>query len=355
MQKRVKYGLIIAWATLFTGISVQESAGQSLNRPGKTEINILVEDGIQLSSVVIQDVRGRFKSGGDFYPFLLERADGLQTLRWIRKQPWSNGVVSGWGASYVGYTRWAISDSLNFLVPFLTGANLYDFAYPDGVLSLQSTFVWSIMNAHGTQPSVPREKIVAGMQILPLSIADDSTLSDIQFLTDWFTHEYEDEFWQKMNYRGMTKAPLLSVAGWYDIFLKTQIEDFQVLIDKGSSESRMIIGPWCHGSQGYKNEYGGTNYVYDPSDPYPSLGGTALSDSVGPALQNRNLNRKDQLNPDHKLKVVVTSSWFPRFNRNLNGCDPICDAYLPTKATQKVYFGASTPSCINLPVFQNQK
>ena len=147
MHKRVKYGVIIAWATLFTGITIQESAGQSLNRPGKTEINILMEDGILLSSsiflpggrdkyptvlvrtpydkgkeewigkafnmkgiaVVIQDVRGRFKSGGDFYPFLLERADGLQTLRWIREQPWSNGVVSGWGASYVGYTQWAIS------------------------------------------------------------------------------------------------------------------------------------------------------------------------------------------------------------------------------------------------------
>ena len=41
----------------------------------------------------------------------------LQTLRWIREQPWSDGTVAGWGGSYVGYTQWAISDSLNFLTP----------------------------------------------------------------------------------------------------------------------------------------------------------------------------------------------------------------------------------------------
>jgi predicted acyl esterase len=37
-------------------------------------------------AVVSQDCRGKFKSGGEFYPFLHERDDGLITLKWIRKQ-----------------------------------------------------------------------------------------------------------------------------------------------------------------------------------------------------------------------------------------------------------------------------
>lgn len=61
-------------------------------------------------AVVIQDVRGKFKSGGEFYPFINERDDGLQTLKWLRSQPWSNGIVAGWGAA-----TW---DTLNG--PFLT-------------------------------------------------------------------------------------------------------------------------------------------------------------------------------------------------------------------------------------------
>lgn len=525
----------------------QESGKRATSQSGYHEVNIPMADGVMLSTdvyipktkkpcpvilvrtpynkvaekwlgkafgffkiaVVVQDVRGKFKSGGIYYPFKNERADGLKTLQWIRHQPWSNGVVSGWGASYVGFTQWSISDSLDFLVPLLTGANLYDFVYPDGIFSLQSAFNWGFVNASQNQYTIPAEKLMKGMRILPLSSADDSTICEIPFLTDWMTHETEDDYWRQMSFRGITKAPLLSVAGWYDIFLKAQLRDFQALEKDGNTKNRMVIGPWCHGSQGIKNEYGGTKktsdpkkllvytlktlkgkkaklssplkdarynlfimerneyfgsetwppretnktayyigpdnylrkeipdrngvltYRYDPANPYPSHGGTALGDNVGPAVQNENLDRKDQLsfetgifekpfillgdisatlwlssdivctgfvvcledvfpdgkiiniqegaasvkfegtnpekkevsvwatgyqlNPGHKLKVVLTSSWFPRFNRNLNGCEPIYSAVKMSSASQKVFYGALTPSSINLPVFEFPK
>ncbi len=180
-------------------------------------------------AVVIQDVRGRYSSGGDFYPFIHERSDGLKTLRWIREQPWSDGTVAGWGASYVGYTQWAISDSLNYLTLLLTGANLYDFTYPDGLFSLQSAFIWGLQNAASVSKTIPPEKLGAAAMILPLSAADDSTVEDIPFITDWISHETYDDYWQKMDFRGKTSAQLISMAGWYDIFLKAQLEDFEAL------------------------------------------------------------------------------------------------------------------------------
>ncbi|MCX6224940.1 MAG: CocE/NonD family hydrolase [Bacteroidia bacterium] len=324
-------------------------------------------------AVVIQDVRGKFKSGGEYYPFVNERADGLQTLRWIREQPWSNGIVAGWGASYVGYTQWAIADSLNFLSPLLTGARLYDFVYPDGLFSLQTAFTWGFLNASKDQNKITPEKLAAGIMVLPISVADDSTIRDIPFVNDWIAHETFDSYWQQMNFRGLAKAPVISAAGWYDIFLKTQIEDFQALEALGHNDNRLIIGPWCHGSQGEENKYGGVkksgnpskvflytknflkgkrnrltspfkdtkynlfimerneyvgsdvwppretritpyyigpgNYLssvklresgilqftYNPADPYPSHGGTALGNGVGPARQNENTGRKDQV------------------------------------------------------------
>jgi len=51
--------------------------------------------GLYKINIVIQDVRGRYKSEGTFYPFLNERADGLKTIDWIKKQPWSNGKIGG--------------------------------------------------------------------------------------------------------------------------------------------------------------------------------------------------------------------------------------------------------------------
>ncbi|GEM_PF-3701052 len=58
-----------------------------------------------------------------------------------------------------------------------------------------------------------------------------------------------------------------------------------------------------------------------------------------------------QLNPGHKLRVVITSSWFPRFNRNLNICDPAAVATTMAEAKQTVMYGPDTPSSVNLPVY----
>lgn len=456
-------------------------------------------------AVVIQDVRGKFKSGGEYYPFVNERADGLKTLKWIREQSWSDGTVAGYGASYLGFTQWAVSDSLDFMTTLLTGARMYDFVYPDELFSWQSAVNWGFVNASQGSTTIPPDKLAAGAMILPISAADDSTFKDIPFINDWIAHETYDSYWQKLDFRGKTKAPVLSLAGWYDIFLKAQIEDFQALQINGNQDDRLIIGPWCHGSQGEENLYGGpgktgkpqkiflyvknhlkgrtgkltsplTNkrfnlfimerneyvgsdvwppretritpyyigpgnyigtekykesgalqYEYDPANPYPSRGGTALGNGVGPARQNENTGRKDQLvfelnpqveplillgpvsatlwlssdapctdfmvglqdvfpdgkiiniqeggarvqpdvskpgkteisvwatgyqlNPGHKLRVFIASSWFPRFNRSLNTCEPGFTAKEMVTARQKVWFGADTPSSINLPVY----
>ena len=42
-------------------------------------------------NVVIQGTRGRYKSGGEFYPLLHERRDGVETLAWLSHQPWFDG------------------------------------------------------------------------------------------------------------------------------------------------------------------------------------------------------------------------------------------------------------------------
>ena len=44
-------------------------------------------------AVVVQDVRGRYDSGGVFEPINQEIQDGDDTLNWIARQPWSDGKV----------------------------------------------------------------------------------------------------------------------------------------------------------------------------------------------------------------------------------------------------------------------
>ena len=56
-------------------------------------------------NVVIQDVRGRGDSEGDFYPFRHEGRDGAETIAWLRTRPESNGRVGMYGFSYQGMTQ----------------------------------------------------------------------------------------------------------------------------------------------------------------------------------------------------------------------------------------------------------
>jgi putative CocE/NonD family hydrolase len=56
-----------------------------------------------------------------------------------------------------------------------------------------------------------------------------------------------------------------------------------------------------------------------------------------------------QINQGHKLRAVITSSWFPRFNRNLNSGEPIFSARTLAIANQEIYFGKN-PSSITLPM-----
>ena len=53
--------------------------------------------------VVMQDVRGRFESSGEFYPFfaydqVLDAEDGFDTVEWVASQSWCDGKVSTFGA-----------------------------------------------------------------------------------------------------------------------------------------------------------------------------------------------------------------------------------------------------------------
>lgn len=87
-------------------------------------------------AVVVQDVRGKFRSEGDTLAFFHEAADGYDTIEWVIAQPWSNGAVGMFGDSYYGFTQWAAVSSghpaLRAIVPRVTSADLAGTWRPSG-------------------------------------------------------------------------------------------------------------------------------------------------------------------------------------------------------------------------------
>ena len=59
--------------------------------------------------VVVQSCRGTFGSGGEFYAVRSEAADGRSTIEWLAAQDWFDGRLGTLGASYLGYTQWAVA------------------------------------------------------------------------------------------------------------------------------------------------------------------------------------------------------------------------------------------------------
>jgi putative CocE/NonD family hydrolase len=208
-------------------------------------------------NVVIQGTRGRFNSGGEFYPLIHERQDGIETLQWLAKQAWFDGRLGMWGGSAFGHTQWAISDQ-DFPGPTalaiqIASTDFHGAFYPGGAFSLESALFWAA-RSHGTADRTPDYAVLErGFSDGPVVEADDRSIGNVAFFDDWARHPQKDDYWRAIdgeNRAANLKAPVLLMAGWYDPFLPTQLEDFRTIrgsaAEAVSTRSRLIVGPWTH-------------------------------------------------------------------------------------------------------------
>jgi putative CocE/NonD family hydrolase len=227
--------------------------GAILGRP-------LAERGFQ---VLMQSTRGGFGSGGVFDPLRQEREDGLATLDWVVRQPWSGDAVVLVGASYLGYVQWAVADRLppqvKAIVPQVTESGLtLEFLREDG-LSLETPFGWGVQVATQERrfallrQRTQAKKLVQALNTLPLAQADVVAIGHrSDYIQDVLAHPETSPRWAAIDHRDRVAdvtVPVSSIAGWYDIFLPGQLRDFRALQDAGRT-ARLTVGPWTHVSQG---------------------------------------------------------------------------------------------------------
>src|SRR5450432_2008035 len=69
------------------------------------DISIALRGAARGYVMIVQDVRGRFASEGEWYVFKHESEDGYDAVEWAAALPYSNGKVGMFGGSYVGATQ----------------------------------------------------------------------------------------------------------------------------------------------------------------------------------------------------------------------------------------------------------
>jgi len=208
-------------------------------------------------NVIVQGVRGRFSSGGKHIPFETERNDGIATLKWLKRQNWHNGKCGMWGGSYFGYTQWVLYDQdelgLKALLTQISSSSNYKMFYPGGAFSYQSALFWATRSHSDVDTPLEYEQLIQACKRGAVIKADDEAAGNIPFYNNWVQHTLFDSYWQKADGQSRAerlKMPILMMAGWYDPYLNSQVQDFEDLSIQGDKQvaaaSKLIIGPWAH-------------------------------------------------------------------------------------------------------------
>jgi uncharacterized protein len=236
-------------------------------------------------AVVHQDCRGRFASAGDFEPFVGEADDGVDTIGWIRAQPWCTGAIGMFGRSYSGLLQWAVAarnpPGLNAIAPMMSGANpVTDWFGGTQAFEWGFAVLWSIRHlapdllARAQWPISAGDLLravddTANLLLEPPGDERIETFGEIlPFLAEWTDPVRRTDAFAALSSGfpppARTSTPALIIAGWFDLFLQGCLRAF---LDGG--ERHLVVGPWAHG---------GTNSGVFPERDF---GVRASADAIG--------------------------------------------------------------------------
>ncbi len=239
---------------------------------------------------VFQDIRGRYKSEGQFVMMrpprdhndpkaIDESTDAFDTIAWLLKNiPGNNGRVGALGVSYGGWlTVMAMLDphpALKAVSPQASPADMFmgDDFHHNGAFRLSYGFEYAVlMESSNINTSFDFDEYDTYewyLKLGPLSHANEKYLKGkLPTWNDFIAHPNYDGFWQKQAvapYLKQVKVPTLNVAGWYDQ------EDFYgplkiyEALEKNDTQNLnyLVAGPWNHGgwSRGEGNTLGKINF-----------------------------------------------------------------------------------------------
>ncbi|MEU1040464.1 CocE/NonD family hydrolase [Streptomyces sp. NPDC005551] len=206
-------------------------------------------------AAVVQDVRGRFASAGEWRPYENEAADGAMTARWIRRQRWSDGRYVAVGASYAAHCALVLAlealgeaearpDAVIAAVPALGAAETA--REPSGVERLLTRAGW--WAAHGDRPDSDEGALDMALAAdpgllthLPLTRLPERLGRDLPSWAGLWGHRERGRLASRA---ARADVPLLAVGGHHDHFTEDTVALWRTW---GGPSARLLLGPWGHG------------------------------------------------------------------------------------------------------------
>lgn len=228
-------------------------------------------------AVVVQDVRGRYESAGEYLAYPQEGRDGYDTIEWAARQPWSDGNVGTFGLSYPGAVQWLAAierpPSLRAMVPAMTFSSPRNFFYSGGVFDLSwITWIWNNIAPDvrvkknlpgpktGQEAREEFRKLGSGFQgKVPLNALEELK-AVAPWYYEWMRHEPYDPWWDWAELRGkydrVSDVAVLNFSSWHDEAYGPEgaVTNFNGLRaarrGQRDQKTQLILGPWSHGVPG---------------------------------------------------------------------------------------------------------
>ncbi len=208
-------------------------------------------------TVLIQDVRGRFRSEGDRTPCVHEVADGYDTIDWLANQPWCSGAVGMLGTSYYGFTQWAAAASghpaLRAIVPRYTCHLI-----PPPVAFATDQVGWApdainwITGIWNTRGMLARDEESLQTMHGPLREAIPPAFPNARRIWQERVDLGEAAFLRRVYSDGVPTRrlaiPALHVGGWWDNTKRAQMPDWDVVstVAPAAAEQYLVLGATDH-------------------------------------------------------------------------------------------------------------
>lgn len=223
-------------------------------------------------AVVFQDCRGRYNSTGVFTKYVNEGEDGYDTLEWLVKQNWSNGKIGTMGLSYAAHTQMAAAclnpPGLSCMALDSGGfSSAYQCGIRQGGAFEMKQATWAHRQALNSpeakanpvlKKALEQEDIIDWFKRMPWKPGH----SPLRHVPDYEAYLFEQwskgafgEYWKQSgiysldHYQDIPDIPIMLMSSWYDVYVKSTLDNFKVLREKNRSATALIMGPWLHGDR----------------------------------------------------------------------------------------------------------
>ena len=220
--------------------------------------------------VVIQDVRGRYKSEGNFYFLKDEGPDGYDTVEWIAHQPWNNGNVGTMGTSYMAWAQSALATlnppHLKAMFVNQGGSNAHTSSVRH-MGAFEIRFLCWAMGVEGPKSKEAMKDPVIGKALAEVNMRKwlartplKRKHSPLRFVPDYEKWAFDiicngdyNEYWKspgfniEAHYEQHADVPSYYSGGWYDSYTRSTLDNFLNLSRIKKQPIKLVMGPWTHG------------------------------------------------------------------------------------------------------------